>query len=141
MLRQLSDARHEQLAAAVPEPLREPLLAQQHRAWRAGLINAAPDVNATIIEVNGEPIGLLATAVSGSETRIVDLLVLPEARGHGVATAVLTELCGRADRAGTTMRLRVRRDNALAIRLYQRAGFTDDGGDALDRSMVRIPTP
>jgi ribosomal protein S18 acetylase RimI-like enzyme len=72
--------------------------------------------------------------------RLYSLASRPEARGKGVASALLAAVERTARRRGChEMRLEVRTDNDGAIRLYERlgyrrfgrvAGFYEDGADA-----------
>jgi ribosomal protein S18 acetylase RimI-like enzyme len=56
--------------------------------------------------------------------RLYSIATLPEARGRGVARALLDAAEKRARRRGCSgMRLEVRDDNAAAIRLYGERGF------------------
>lgn len=51
------------------------------------------------------------------------MYVMSEARGRGVATALLDALCQAAGEAIEQLVLRVVKDNAAAVALYRRAGF------------------
>lgn len=74
------------------------------------------------------------------KARLYSLATLPEARGHGVGGALLDAVMHAASRRGcAALRLEVRKDNAAAIRLYERRGFRrigeyaryyEDGADA-----------
>lgn len=73
--------------------------------------------------------------------RLYSLATAPEARGRGVARALLAAVEDEAARRGCDrMRLEVRTGNTAAVGLYERAGYRcigamsgyyDDGGDAL----------
>jgi GNAT superfamily N-acetyltransferase len=64
-----------------------------------------------------------ASAGLGEVTRV---FVRDEARGHGIATALLSHLDDLARSAGlTTLRLTVRHDLVEARRLYSRMGFAE----------------
>jgi ribosomal protein S18 acetylase RimI-like enzyme len=55
-----------------------------------------------------------------------DLCVLPQARGQGMGHALLEGVAARARALGyCKVTLEVRQDNAVARRLYERAGFLD----------------
>jgi ribosomal protein S18 acetylase RimI-like enzyme len=69
------------------------------------------------------PVGRLWVAESEWEIRILDIAVLREFRGLGVATAVLRETIENARMTGRAARLSVRQDNTSALRLYRRLGF------------------
>jgi ribosomal protein S18 acetylase RimI-like enzyme len=87
----------------------------------------------------------LGTAVlffrkGSSVVRLYSLASQPEARGKGIGTALIeaSEAAGRQRRC-RTLRLEVRTDNIVAIKLYERLGYRrigsyahyyQDGGDA-----------
>lgn len=72
--------------------------------------------------------------------RLYSLATLPASRGRGVGSALLDAVVTAAGRRGCDLlRLEVRKDNAPAIRLYERQGFRrigeylryyEDGADA-----------
>jgi len=65
------------------------------------------------------------------------IAVVPSARGKGVGTALLEALLGRAREAGyPTISLSVDRNNAGAIELYERHGFSRVGEDADSLTML-----
>jgi ribosomal protein S18 acetylase RimI-like enzyme len=80
--------------------------------------------NATfdVIEVDGEPAGRLYVARWEHELRIMDVALLPERRGAGVATLLLGELLAEAAEAGKKVSIHVEVGNP-ARRLYERLGF------------------
>lgn len=85
--------------------------------------------------------GLLLARIAADEAEVLTLGVLPEARRHGVASALLAEgLAVAGSRGAVGMFLEVALGNAAARALYARAGFTEvgrrrhyyaDGSDAL----------
>ena len=62
--------------------------------------------------------------------------ILPKFRGEGLGTRLLREVMAMAkDQGATEMSLSVERENSVALRLYERLGFSvidDDPGGALD---------
>jgi ribosomal protein S18 acetylase RimI-like enzyme len=82
-----------------------------------------------IIENEGEPIGRLYVASWETETRIVDITLLPEFRGSGIGTKLLRDLQDEARTAGKSLTIHVERFNR-ALTLYERLGFqqADDKG-------------
>ncbi len=77
-----------------------------------------------IILVRSEPIGRIWVNSNGGAWHLVDIAVLPEHRGHGVASTLLRDLIDQAKVNSATVSLYVRTDNIGAQRLYQRLGFT-----------------
>lgn len=86
--------------------------------WREHYAEASFDV----VLVDGEPAGRLYVHRGDVEIRIVDIALLPEYRGDGIATRLLHELLDEADAAGRRLTIHVERMNP-ALRLYERLGF------------------
>jgi len=59
---------------------------------------------------------------SGQEFVLVDIALLPDARGMGIGAALIADLLTEAERAGKPVSLHVAKDNR-ARRLYERLGF------------------
>ena len=85
--------------------------------------------------VDGELVGSVVTVYEApwSDTPpgpfVIEVMVSPEYRGRGIATALLVrtaEVCKSAKQ--TTMALRVLNSNVAAKRLYTRLGFTNWSG-------------
>lgn len=108
------------------------LIAMQQQAQATGYRAAYPGAEYLVIEHGGAAVGRVVVHADDGSLRLVDISVLPAARGHGCATAVLSQLQQRAAGAAHAMHLTVRRDNAGARRLYQRLGFAIVADDALD---------
>jgi len=75
-----------------------------------------------IIERDGAAIGRLYVAHWEREIRIMDIALLPEHRGTGIGTELITALQKEASAAGKTVTIHVERFNP-ALRLYERLGF------------------
>lgn len=116
-----ASTRTEELAATGwPEAMQAAFLAQQHQAQHAHYRGTWPDGEWLLIERDGEAIGRLYLAEEEGDLLLVDISLLPDARGGGVGTAILTDLVAGETRA---IRLHVQRTNP-ARRLYERLGFT-----------------
>ncbi len=92
--------------------------AQDHeyrRAYPAGLFS--------VIELSGQSVGRLYLRHEASDTRIVDLALLPDFRGQGVGSWILADLTREADAALRTLSIHVEAMNSGARRLYERFGF------------------
>jgi ribosomal protein S18 acetylase RimI-like enzyme len=77
-----------------------------------------------VIEVDGEPGGRLYVARWADEIRIIDIALLPEHRGVGIGTALLSALLDEAAEAGKRLSIHVEVNNP-ARRLYERLGFVE----------------
>jgi ribosomal protein S18 acetylase RimI-like enzyme len=112
------------------------LIDMQWHAQTAGYRQAFPDADSLVIERAGVPLGRLLVDCGMPQWRIVDVALLPQARGQGHGAALLRALQIRARDSGATLALTVRRDNPAARRLYGALGFAADGGDVLTEQMV-----
>lgn len=78
-----------------------------------------------IIEQDGQPVGrLLLDRGHARDLRVVDIALLPDARGHGIGSAFLTAVQDEARSEGKTVSIHVEQENP-AKRLYARLGFRD----------------
>jgi ribosomal protein S18 acetylase RimI-like enzyme len=77
----------------------------------------------SIIEVGGEPVGMLQLFDDGDALEIGEIQVLPDHQNRRVGTSVLRDLMSRARAEGRDVCLRVGLQNHKAIRLYERLGF------------------
>jgi GNAT superfamily N-acetyltransferase len=75
-----------------------------------------------VVLCDGEPAGHLWVHRSDAEVRMVDVALLPEHRGAGVGTRLVTELLQEARERRVPVRLQVLVDSP-ARRLYERLGF------------------
>jgi len=108
------------------------LVAMQQRMQVAGYRDSYPDAQYQVFELDGVAVGRLVTALVNGAMRVVDIAVLPQARGHGVAGEALRRLQAQAAAEGRGLALAVRRDNATARRLYAALGFAVEGENDLD---------
>lgn len=102
-------------------------------AWHARLAAAAVSGKdlPLVAECNGAPAGLVWAKVDANDASVVNIFqmwVAPEARGRGVAAALLRKAVGwaKSRRAGA-VHLGVTCGNSSAVRLYQREGFENVG--------------
>lgn len=93
--------------------------AQQHH-YRTNYADASFDV---VVE-DGEPIGRLYVARWEHEIRVVDVALIPAARGRGVGGALLRALLAEGARSARTVTIHVEQFNP-ARRLYHRLGFRE----------------
>jgi GNAT superfamily N-acetyltransferase len=89
-----------------------------------------PDAAFLVIEWDGTPIGRIYIDRGPDEICIVDIALIPEARGTGLGTRLLQEILDEGQAAGKRVAIHVERFNP-ALRLYQRLGF-----DAIEENGV-----
>ena len=140
--------------ADAPDAFGSTLAAEEALApetWAARLARSTTSGidRALAAEANGELIGLAWAKQDADDASIVNLFqmwVAPEARGQGVAGALLDEAVRWATARGArALQLGVTCTNAGAVRLYERAGFVEAGvreplrpGSALMEQRMRL---
>lgn len=77
--------------------------------------------------LDGEPVGLGAGYLEGGWFHIVAIWVRPDARRHGVSSAVIRRLIDLADRLDLPVDLEVTLANPAARTAYERLGFVATG--------------
>lgn len=102
-----------ELGAQVAPPTRDGFLARDARSVFF------------VCDASGRAVGYGLGRVSGERWYVSNVVTAPEARGLGVGRAIMDEHARRARAAGLSRwALNVKRDNATAIRLYERCGMT-----------------
>ncbi|CAA7624974.1 GNAT family N-acetyltransferase [Magnetospirillum sp. UT-4] len=106
-----------------------PLLEMQVRVYRAGLAADFPDARRHMVTLDdGTAAGYLAVADTGTALHVVQIMVAPPLRRHGLGIALLATVLDEAAARGLPVRLRVAPLNP-ARRLYTRLGFREVGLD------------
>ncbi|HEX8076968.1 MAG TPA: GNAT family N-acetyltransferase [Chthoniobacterales bacterium] len=105
-----------------PEQLKADFCRSQFDAQSAYYAENYPGAAFQIIERDGWPVGRLYVDRWEKEIRIVDITLLPDARGTGIGTKLLADLQNEAGAVGKALTIHVERFNR-ALGLYQRLGF------------------
>lgn len=108
------------------------LVAMQQRMQAAGYRNSYPEAQYQVLALDGVAVGRLVSALVDGAVRVVDIAVLPQARGRGVAGEALRRVQAQAAADGHDVALAVRKDNAGARRLYAALGFGVAGENDMD---------
>jgi GNAT superfamily N-acetyltransferase len=108
---------------------RDAFIQMQFAAQQAHYRQNYPDAEHLIILLNGDPIGRLYVAEIESETRIIDLTILPEHRNANIGTPIIRQLMEEATAIGKPLRIYVESFNP-SQRLFERLGFAkvDESG-------------
>ena len=122
-------------ATGWPAAMQAAFLEQQHRAQHAHYRAVYPDGEFLLIEQDGAAVGRLYLAGQEAALLIVDIALLPAARGTGLGTAILSDLLAGETRP---VQLQVERTNP-ARRLYERLGFELVEEQEIRVRMVRHP--
>jgi ribosomal protein S18 acetylase RimI-like enzyme len=105
-----------------PEETKAAFLRQQSEAQHLHYRTHYTDAEYSIILENGTPIGRLYVNTRPEDLRIMDIALVPEARGRGIGGMLLQQLLDRAGAEGKSVSIHVEINNP-ALRLYERLGF------------------
>ena len=94
----------------------------QFEAQRRHYVEHYPGASFEVIERGGAPIGRLYLHEGSDDVRVMDIALLPEARGHGIGAALLRSVIDAAAASGRRVSVHVELGNP-ARRLYERLGF------------------
>lgn len=130
-LRKVYACTRAQEMALVPwdEEQREAFLNSQFDAQDKHYRSTFPEASFEIILNELEPIGRLYVLREATETRILDITILPEHRSAGIGTSLIRQLLEEADQNQGTVTIWVEQFNPSQA-LFQRLGFSiiqDDG--------------
>ena len=136
-LRALFRTTRESLLQAMPlaEAQRAVLCDMQFRAQAAGYRDAHPGADYFVVcDAAAEPIGRLTRASRDDALVLVEIALVPQARGHGIGTSLVRALQSEARSRGIALELSVESTNP-ALRLYRRLGFAASAHDGIRYSM------
>lgn len=127
-------------ADAMPDPrLVDHFLRIQHTVLETRFQQRFPRHERFVIERDDTAVGRLYLDRGTSMLHLVDLTVLPEARGRGTAGQVLAGILDEARRHGQQVSLRIRRDRTTAAALVTAMGFVPVTVDDLDQCFTWDP--
>lgn len=119
-----ASTRYQELAVTGwPPEQQHAFLLQQHGAQHAHYRANYPGAEWLIVERGGVPVGRLYRVSWPREIRIIDISLLPGARGVGIGTSILTAIQAEAKEGGKAVSIHVEKNNP-ARSLYDRLGFT-----------------
>ncbi len=106
---------------------KEQLLRMQYRSMSASYHRQFPQARFEIVQLNGLRAGRLITDVTAERVYYVDIAILPQCQGGGVATALMTAVLDEPRRLGVPGRVKVMASNFASLRLCEKIGFTVAG--------------
>jgi GNAT superfamily N-acetyltransferase len=121
---------------AWPDEIKLGFLRSQFGMQRQHYRTHYSDADFAILESRGTPVGRLYLFRGKSDVRIVDISLLPELRGRGVGTALLTAVIDEATGDNKSVSIHVEKFNP-AQRLYRRLGFAEAGESGPYWLMIR----
>ncbi len=137
-----ASTRAEELAlTGWPDEMKQQFLAHQFNAQATDYARNYPDAERLVVRHDGEDVGRLYLDEESARFNLIDIALLPAARGRGIGGAILADILGAAADAGKPVTIYVEKNNP-ARRLYDRLGFvleSDEGVYDLLRWTDREP--
>ena len=121
-----------------PEVTKSLFVVQQFAAQHGDYAKNYPGMERRVIERGGAAIGRIYVDLTRDACHLIDIALMPVARGQGVGRAILTDLMAHAAHLKKPVTLSVIADNP-ARRLYERMGFATTETGALYNSMKWQP--
>lgn len=112
------------------------LVAMQQRFQAAGYRQNFPGAQYLLLEHDGAPCGRIVVDAGPAALRLVDIALLPGARGQGLGRQILRALQGCAAGHGLPLALSVHHSNPAARRLYLALGFRTSSADEVSEQML-----
>ena len=100
------------------------LLQMQFRSMTETYRHQYPNARFDIVELDGTPIGRLVTDVRTDCVYYVDIALLAERQGAGIATTLMQAVLEEPRRLGLPGRVKVLSSNTASLRLCSRIGMT-----------------
>jgi GNAT superfamily N-acetyltransferase len=125
-----ASTRREELALTSWDPQTQmAFLQMQFKAMRCGYAAQYPNAEFAILLLAGQPVGRMVIDRGQEYICLVDLTLLPQHRGLGIGSALMTDLLLEANRVGKPVQLHVFK-HTRPVRWYERFGFvkTIDSG-------------
>jgi GNAT superfamily N-acetyltransferase len=116
-------------AMPVDAAAKDVLLRMQYRSMTTTYCHEYPTARWEVVELAGEPVGLLVTDVGDRCITYVDIELSLRAQGRGLATRVMTRALEEARRLGLPARVNVLARNGASLRLCERIGFVKVGDE------------
>lgn len=111
-------------------------IAQQFALQHAHYHRHFPAAEFLLIEQAAHRVGRLYLQEQERHIQLIDIALLPQWRGQGIARRLLGDVLARADRGGKSVGLHVEQRNPVAA-WYLRLGFVPVGGNGLYVAMQR----
>jgi ribosomal protein S18 acetylase RimI-like enzyme len=112
------------------------LIAMQQRFQAAGYRDNFPGASYLLLEHLGKPCGRIVVDAGPQRLRLVDIALLPEARGQGLGSHILRGLQACAAQLGLPLTLSVHHSNPRARKLYLALGFAPGSRNEVSEQMV-----
>lgn len=140
LLFQIYASTREDELAVVPfnDQEKNAFLRMQFAARERSYAERFPAKDHCVVERAGVPLGYLWVDRRESELHLVDVALLPEYRGDGIGTELMTQLIAEARQRKVPFRLNVLAQGSVR-RFYERLGFTAVGAPSVYQLMELLP--
>lgn len=118
---------HEMAAMPIDAKAKAFLVRAQYRSMTETYRREYPNARSEIVEFEGRPVGRLITCVGDACVTYVDIAILPEAQGRGLARRVMLEALEEPRRLRLPARANVLMHNVASLRLCESVGFVRTG--------------
>jgi ribosomal protein S18 acetylase RimI-like enzyme len=98
-----------------------------------------PTADTYVVLLNGTPVGSMIVERTDDGISLTDIAILPEYRGNGIATHLISTLQDEASGSAWPVNLTVDKGNVTAFRLYTALGFIVTSETDLQYSMQWNP--
>jgi ribosomal protein S18 acetylase RimI-like enzyme len=113
-------------------------LAQQFDLQHRHYLQHYPKTEKLVIERDGAPVGRVYVEETPGMIHLIDIALLPEARGGGIGTAIMDDLLRQAGERGRRIVLYVEKNNPVRF-LYGRLGFSTAQDEGVYNRMEWMP--
>ena len=114
-------------------------LQQQFEAQHHHYTAHYPDAEWLVVEREDAPVGRLYLEEWPSQIRVIDIALMPEARGLGYGAALIADVFRRAREAAKKVSIHVEKNNP-AMSLYRRLGFAKAEDKGVYDLLEWVPT-
>jgi GNAT superfamily N-acetyltransferase len=119
----------------------EEFIGFQRRAQTEGYGGMFPNAMYFVVDYHTESIGRVVLDFGANEIRVIDIALIPAARGKGYGGQILQAVQATAGKVMTPVTLTVRFDHLRAKQLYTRLGFAVEEAQIPYERMVWYPSP
>lgn len=133
------DSRVDLLAIPLSPVAVQQMIAMQQMSQTRGIAEIYPNAQNWLLLWDVEALGRLVIDINDVEIRLIDIAVISAWRGKGIASQVIRALQDYAIQLGRPISLAVQCNNADALHVYRRAGFSLRSSDTLFDQMAWHP--
>lgn len=127
--------REDLLQLNLPATMLELLLRQQYKLQQQSYSQRWPGVQYHIVYAMGLPVGKFMLAHAEKTLHLVDIALLPQARGKGMGSALIKAIQMAARQHCLAIKLAVENQNWRARKLYEALGFSIENASATHEFM------